>query len=77
LYGSGLEAGSAAIFDRLCRQMPPYAPGCNNLAHVLMTMNRLDEALTAARKAVDQGGPMAGVFEETLNAVLSRMNAAD
>ncbi len=76
LYGAGLEADAAVVFDRLCRQVPPYAPGCNNLAHVLMSMNRLDEALTAARMAVEQGGPMAGVFEETLEAVLSRKRAA-
>lgn len=71
LYGAGNSAGAEAVFNDLCEQKPPYAPGCNNLAHILLESDRRDEALAAARKAVAEGGAMAPVFEETLETILS------
>jgi hypothetical protein len=41
----------------------------NNLAHVLAEQGRLQEALTAAQRAVDLGGPFIDTFRQTLEEV--------
>lgn len=70
LYALGDRAGAQAAFKALCDRNPPFASGCNNLAHVLMELDRQAEALEAARKAVAAGGPLAPVFNETLQTIL-------
>ena len=43
----------------------------NNLAEVLVAQGRRHEAIHAATRAVDLGGPLKARFEETLESILS------
>jgi len=52
-YSLGNFEASKAAFNRLLRLDPMNAPAWNNLAYSLAALNRYDEALNAARKAVD------------------------
>lgn len=49
---------------------PKAAVIYNNLAHVLLELNRHDEAETAARHAVDIGGPHLQTYQQTLDEIL-------
>lgn len=48
---------------------PEYALAWNNLAQVLADQGRHEEALRAARRAVELGGPHKAEFEKTLNGI--------
>jgi hypothetical protein len=41
----------------------------NNLAHVLLSVGRREEALSAARRAVSLGGPHQELFRRTLEEI--------
>lgn len=65
-YAMG-DLRSAEEAFREAARVHPLAPAAhNNLAHVLADMDRRDEALAAARRAVELGGPMAEVYRATL-----------
>ncbi|MFZ7125275.1 MAG: PA2778 family cysteine peptidase [Desulfobacterales bacterium] len=75
LYQSGDRAGARKSFRELCDRAPAFAPGCNNLAHVLMEDGRLDEALSAAEKALAAGGAQDEIYRETLEEIRSAIQS--
>jgi len=65
-YAAGdLHESETALRDALrCR--PDSAVAWNNLAHVLGMSGRKEEALAAAHRAIEIGGPDIGIYRETL-----------
>jgi tetratricopeptide (TPR) repeat protein len=60
---------SAGAFHQATLLQPQNGMAFNNLAHVLAEQGRLQEALTAAQRAVDLGGPFIDIFRQTLEEV--------
>jgi len=50
---------------------PGSGDAWNNLAQVLFELNRKDEALTAAKKAVALGGPRISIYRMTLDSIVN------
>lgn len=71
-YRQGNLAGAVTAFQSATEFSPQSGVAHNNLAHVLAEMGRREEALTAARQAVDAGGPHVATFRTTLNEILGR-----
>jgi hypothetical protein len=71
-YAAGdLRESETALHDALrCR--PDSAVAWNNLAHVLGMSGRKDEALAAAHRAIEIGGPDVGIYRETLAEIEAR-----
>ena len=65
-YAAGDLDGAAAAYRAALERHPGAAVGWNNLADVLAARGARDEALIAARRAVDLGGPHAEVYRRTL-----------
>lgn len=65
-------AGSAEAFRRATLLQPENGTAFNNLAHVLNVQGKQDEALIAARRAVDLGGPLLDDFLQTLEAIQNK-----
>ena len=63
---------SADAFSRASQLQPENGLAYNNLANVLAEQGKLEEALTAAQRAVDLGGPFQDTFRQTL-AEIKRM----
>lgn len=74
-YALGDLAASESAFRRATLAHPQSAPAFNNLAHVLAQQGRLAEAETAARRAVEIGGPTLAEANKTLEAILARQPA--
>ncbi|MBI5556313.1 MAG: PA2778 family cysteine peptidase [Deltaproteobacteria bacterium] len=68
-YASGDMNGAAVAFERATRLFPESGPAFNNLAAALGKLGKRDEALTAARKAVELGGPLQEEFRQTINEI--------
>jgi tetratricopeptide (TPR) repeat protein len=64
--------GAAAAYARATRDHPGAADAWNNLAQALRELGRREEALAAARRAVELGGPRAGAYRETLEDIQRR-----
>jgi tetratricopeptide (TPR) repeat protein len=62
-------AGAEAAYREATRRHPGVADAWNNLAQALLELRRRDEALAAARRAVDIGGPRLAQYQATLQAV--------
>jgi len=62
-------AGAEAAYREATRRHPGAADAWNNLAQALLELRRRDEALAAARRAVDIGGPRLAQYQATLQAV--------
>ena len=62
-------AGSAEAFRRATLLQPENGIPFNNLAHVLNLQGKRNEALVAARRAVDLGGPLLDDFLQTLEEI--------
>lgn len=71
-YRLGDRAGALAAFRRATRDHPGSAPAFNNLAQTLMETGKLKEAETAARRAVELGGPHADTYRSTLEEIRTR-----
>ncbi len=71
-YGSGDLAGAASAFGRASDLDPRNGAAFNNLGHVLARLGRWEEAETAARRAVELGGPQSERFRGTLDEILRR-----
>ncbi len=71
-YAAGNLAAAEDAFGRATRAHPDAAPAFNNLAQVLFERGRLADAETAARRAVELGGPTRGEASKTLEAILAR-----
>jgi hypothetical protein len=65
--------GAENAFREATQRHPHAAPAYNNLAYVLFKQGRLNEALVAAQKAVDLGGPQQSEAEDTLQEIKSSM----
>jgi Tfp pilus assembly protein PilF len=66
---------SAGAFQQAALLQPQNGMAFNNLAHVLAEQGRLQEALTAAQRAVDLGGPFIDIFHQTREEIkLMKMN---
>lgn len=62
-------AGAEAAYREATRRHPQAADAWNNLAQALFELGRRDEALAAAQRAVDIGGPRASRYRATLQAI--------
>jgi tetratricopeptide (TPR) repeat protein len=69
LYALGDLKNSELAFRRAAETHPENGAAFNNLAHVLRTLGRREEALAAAQRAVALGGPQLGVFRKTLEEI--------
>lgn len=58
--------GAAGAFRQATVINPASGAAFNNLAHVLAELGRRQEARTAARRAVELGGPLREMFRQTL-----------
>lgn len=71
-YALGDMAAAEGAFRRATVAHPQSAPAFNNLAHVLARRGRYAEAESAARKAIELGGPTLAEARKTLDAILAR-----
>lgn len=62
-------AGAELALRRATEIRPESAPPFNNLAHVLARLGRRQEALAAARRAVELGGPRSDTYRTTLREI--------
>jgi tetratricopeptide (TPR) repeat protein len=65
-------AGSAEAFHRATLLQPENGMPFNNLAEVLNSQGKRIEALTAAQRAVELGGPLLDNFRRTLEEIESK-----
>lgn len=65
-------AGSAAAFRQATLLQPENGMPFNNLAEVLNSLGKRDEALAAAQRAVELGGPHRDDFRQTLKEIEGR-----
>jgi tetratricopeptide (TPR) repeat protein len=68
-YALGDLAGAEAAYRAALQHHPGAAVAWNNLADVLAAQGARDEALIAARRAVDLGGAHAEVYQRTLEEI--------
>jgi len=72
-YAMGDLKGAESAFREATEHHPQSAPAYNNLAYVLFKQGRRQEALVAAKKAVELGGSMKEESEKTLQEIQSVM----
>jgi hypothetical protein len=72
-YALGDLKEAESAFREAAELHPDSAAAFNNLAYVLLEQGRKPEALVAAQKAVELGGPMKAESEKTLQEIRSRM----
>ena len=65
-FAAGDFAGAERAFRGAITHHPAAADAWNNLAYALARQGRGEEALAAARRAVDLGGPRLEVYRDTL-----------
>lgn len=65
-----LYAAEQALLEA-SRRFPNEGAVFNNLAQILLETNQYQAAESAARRAVELGGPMADVFRQTLEDIIS------
>ena len=65
-------AGAEQAFRSAVEAAPQFGPAYNNLAHVLMELDRDEEALEIINQAIQLGGPLAEVFEKTRTEIQQR-----
>lgn len=61
--------GSAEAFRQATLLQPENGMAFNNLAHVLSEQGKQQEALAAARRAVELGGPFVATFRQTFEEI--------
>jgi len=64
--------GSAEAFRQATQMQPENGMPFNNLAQVLNSQGKRKEALVAAQRAVDLGGPLLDNFRQTLEEIRAR-----
>ena len=72
-YKLGDLKGAERAFRKATELHPDSAAAFNNLAHVLMELDRKQEALGAAQRAVSLGGPLKPQSEKTLQEIQTKM----
>lgn len=75
LYLSGDLHGAAEAFHQATELAPANGDAFNNLAHVLARRGKLDQAETAARKALAIGGPRRATYLQTLQEITDLQSA--
>jgi tetratricopeptide (TPR) repeat protein len=73
LYAGGDLAGSVQAFGTAASLDPNNGDAFNNLAHVLAESGRLEEALEAVQKALEQESPNRATYMQTLNDIKRRI----
>jgi Flp pilus assembly protein TadD len=68
-YALGDLVSAEATFREAARRFPTNGMAYNNLAQVLWERDNRKEALEAARKAVDLGGPLVEEYRRTLKEI--------
>lgn len=71
-YALGDLAGAEEVFREAVRLYPDAASAFNNLAQVLAEQGKRDEALAAAGRAVELGGPLLETYRKTLREIEGR-----
>jgi tetratricopeptide (TPR) repeat protein len=71
-FAAGQVLGAESAFRTATSLHPDEAPAWNNLAHVLAAQGELSEALQAAKRAVDLGGPQDAAYRQTLREIEQR-----
>lgn len=66
-YGDG--ASAEAAFREAARRFPTSGSAFNNLAQVLWERGKQEDALQAAQRAVELGGPLVDVYRKTLEEI--------
>jgi hypothetical protein len=66
-------AGAEEAFRSAVEAAPQSGAAHNNLAHVLMELDRPKEALEVIDQAIQLGGPLAEVFQKTRTEIQQRM----
>ncbi|MBW2428994.1 MAG: PA2778 family cysteine peptidase [Deltaproteobacteria bacterium] len=72
-YALGDMKGAEYAFRKATELYQQSAPAYNNLAQVLFEQGRKQEALAAAQRAVDLGGPLKSISEKTLQEIQSEI----
>ena len=72
-YALNNLAGAEEAFRTAVEVAPQSGAAHNNLAHVLMELNRPGEALKITDQAIRLGGPLAEVFQKTRTEIQQRM----
>jgi tetratricopeptide (TPR) repeat protein len=65
-YALGDKRMAEAAFREATRRFPTNGVAFNNLAQVLWEQEKQQEAVEAARKAVELGGPLVNTYRKTL-----------
>jgi len=65
-------AGAEQAFRSAVDAAPQSGAAYNNLAHVLMELNRQEDALEVINQAIQLGGPLAEVFQKTRTEIQQR-----
>jgi hypothetical protein len=68
-YAFGDLASAEAAFSEATRRHPTDGSAFNNLAQVLWEQGKQEDALEAARRAVELGGPLVDVYKNTLKEI--------
>ncbi|UCF83571.1 MAG: PA2778 family cysteine peptidase [Desulfobacteraceae bacterium] len=68
-YALGDLESAETAFREATRRSPNNGSAFNNLAQVLWEQGKKQEALEAARKAVSIGGPLATIYQKTLEEI--------
>ena len=68
-YALGDLETSETVFRETTRRLPTEGSAFNNLAQVLWEQGKQQEALEAACRAVDLGGPLVEVYRKTLEEI--------
>ncbi|MDH3257702.1 MAG: PA2778 family cysteine peptidase [Nitrospinota bacterium] len=74
-YTLGNLAEAEQAFRSAVDAAPQSGAAHNNLAHVLMELDRQEEALEAINRAIQLGGPLAEVFQKTRTEIQQRMGS--
>jgi hypothetical protein len=72
-YALGNLAGAEQAFRSAVDAAPQSGAAHNNLAHILMELDRQEEAWEAINQAIQLGGPLAEVFQKTRTEIQQRM----
>jgi hypothetical protein len=73
-YALNNLAGAEQAFRSAVTTTPQLGAAYNNLAHVLMELNRPKEALEIIDQAIQLGGPLSEVFQKTRSEILQEMD---
>ena len=74
-YALGNLAGAEQAFRSAVDAAPQSGAAYNNLAHILMELDRQEDALEVINQAIQLGGPHAEVFQKTRTEIQQRIGS--